>query len=286
MEEGALQVHPGKENTVLHFKLRKGDMERGFNESEVIVEDQFETAPVEQAHLETHAGLAQVDNDGKLTVWTSTQLPFIARIFLQQVLQLPATKIRVSKTAVGGAFGGKNELSVEHHISLLALKTGRPVKMVWTRGDEFQRSTRRHRMFMEYKSGAKKDGTILAMEARIIMDNGPITSWSVVPPSKAFLHIGPYNIPNVKVDNYLVYTNMPPMCSMRGFGSTSPAYASETHMEHMARTLGIDSVTFRLKNALREGDVLASGQIVGTCGLTECIQKAAAAADFLPNQGG
>jgi CO/xanthine dehydrogenase Mo-binding subunit len=116
------------------------------------------------------------------------------------------------------------------------------------------------------------------MEIKIVMDNGPVTSWSVVPPAKAFLHIGPYNIPNVKADNYLVYSNMPPMCSMRGFGSTTPAYASEAHMERVARTLGIDSTAFRLKNALKQGDVLASGQTLGTCGLGECIQKAAEAA--------
>jgi CO/xanthine dehydrogenase Mo-binding subunit len=278
MKPGAPQIHPGKENVVLHFKLRRGDVEEGFAQSHTVVEDHFETQPVEHAHIETHGAVARVDRNGKLTVWTSTQLPYILRVFLQSVLLIPASKIRVVKTAVGGAFGGKNELSVEHHISLLAMKTGRPVKMVWGREDEFQRSTRRHRMFLDYKTGAREDGTILAMEMKIIIDNGPITSWSVVPPAKAFLHIGPYNISNVKADNYLVYTNMPPMCSMRGFGSTTPAYASETHMERVARTLGIDSVAFRLKNALKQGDVLASGQTLGTCGLSECIQKAASAA--------
>lgn len=278
MKPKAARVHNEKENTVVHFKLRRGDIEKGFEQSDVIVEDHFETKPVEHGHIETHAGMARVDQNGKLTVWTTTQLPYIIRIFLQSVLLLPATKIRVVKTDVGGAFGGKNELSVEHHIALLALKTGRPVKMVWKREDEFQRSTRRHRMFMDYKTGAKKDGTLMATELKIIIDNGPITSWSVVPPSKAFLHIGPYNIPNVKIDNYLVYSNMPPMCSMRGFGSTTPAYASETHLERLARTLGIDSVAFRVKNALKQGDILASGQTLGTCGFIECIQKAASAA--------
>lgn len=286
MNPKAPQVHPDKENIVLHFKLRQGDVVQGFNQSDVVIEDHFETKPVEHCHIETHAGIAQVDDSGKLTIWCTSQLPFIIRIFLQAVLQLPATKIRVVKTDVGGAFGGKNELSVEHHIALLALKTRRPVKMAWTRKDEFERSTHRHRMFLDYKTGAKRDGTLMAMEVQIVIDNGPITSWSVVPPTKAFMHIGPYRVPNVKVDNYLVSTNMPPMCSMRGFGSTTPAYASETHMEHVARNLGIDSVAFRLKNALKQGDVLASGQTLGTCGLTECIQKAAEAAGLVNKQGG
>jgi CO/xanthine dehydrogenase Mo-binding subunit len=277
MKADAPSVHPDKDNVVLHFKLRQGDVEQGFSQSDVVVEDQFQTQLVEHSHMETHGGLAQVDNNGKLTVWSSNQLPFILRILLQMVLGMPATNIRVIKTNVGGAFGGKNELSIEHHAALLALKTGRPVKMVWTREDEFQRSTLRHRMFMDYKTGAKKDGTLTAVQVRIIMDNGPITSWSMVPPTKAFLHFGPYRVPNVKVDNFLVSTNMPPQCSMRGFGSTSPTYGAEVHMEHVTRTLGIDSVAFRLKNALREGDVLACGQKLGTCGLTEAIERAAEA---------
>ncbi len=275
MKPGAPQVHPGKENMHTHFKLRKGNVAVGFSQSDVVVEDHFETKLVEHCHLETHAALADVDHNGKLTVWSSTQLPYTLRPLLQMVLQMPSNKIRVVKSAVGGGFGGKNEISVEHHISLLAFKTGRPVKMVWTREDEFERSTLRHRMHMDYKTGVKKDGTIMSMEIRIIIDNGPITGWSVVPPTKAFMHPGPYFVPNVKVDNYLVYTNNPYQNTMRGYGSTPPNYASETHMEHVARTLGVDSVEFRLKNALKQGDILPSGQELGTCGLTECIQKAA-----------
>jgi CO/xanthine dehydrogenase Mo-binding subunit len=277
MKPDAPLVHPERDNLVLHVKLRRGDVEQGFSQSDLVVEDHFETPLVEHSHMETHCGVAQVDHNGKLTVWTSTQMPFIVRILLQMCLGMPATKIRVIKTAVGGAFGGKNELSVEHHIALLAIKTGRPVKMVWRREDEFQRSTLRHRMFMDYKTGVKKDGNLVAVEVRIVMDNGPITSWSMGPPRKAFLHFGPYRVPNVKVDNYLVSTNMPPQCSMRGFGSTTPTYGAEVHMEHVARTVGIDSVEFRLRNALREGDILACGQTLGTCGLSEAIRAAAAA---------
>ncbi|MFH1116090.1 MAG: molybdopterin cofactor-binding domain-containing protein [Pseudomonadota bacterium] len=277
MKPDAPLVHPERDNLVLHAKLRRGDVEQGFSQSDLVVEDHFETQLVEHSHMETHGGTAHVDHNGKLTVRTSTQMPFIVRILLQMALGLPATKIRVIKTDVGGAFGGKNELAVEHHIALLAMRTGRPVKMVWRREDEFQRSTLRHRMFMDYKTGVKKDGTLMAVQVQIIMDNGPITSWSMGPPKKAFLHFGPYRVPNVKVDNFLVSTNMPPQCSMRGFGSTSPTFGAEVHMEHVARTAGIDSVAFRLKNALREGDILACGQTLGTCGLGEAIRRVAEA---------
>ncbi len=277
MEPDSPLVHPEKPNLVLHGKLRRGDVDEGFGQSDRVVEDHFETQLVEHSHLETHGGMAHVDPDGKVTVWTSTQMPFILRILLQMTLGLPATKIRVIKPDVGGAFGGKNELSVEHHIAHLAVKTGRPVKMVWRREDEFQRSTLRHRMFLDYKTGAKMDGTLMAVQLRIVIDNGPITSWSMGPPVKAFLHFGPYRVPNVKVDNYLVSTNMPPQCSMRGFGSTTPTFGAEVHMEHVARTLGIDSVEFRLKNALKQGDVLACGQTLGSCGLSEAINQVAAA---------
>ncbi len=277
MQADAPRVHAEKDNLVLHVKLRLGDVEQGFNQSDLVVEDHFETQLVEHSHLETHGGVAHVDHNGKLTVWTSTQMPFIVRVLLQMAVGLPATKIRVIKADVGGAFGGKNELAVEHHIALLAMKTGRPVKMIWRREDEFQRSTLRHRMFLDYKTGVKKDGTLVAVQVQIVMDNGPITSWSTGPPRKAYLHFGPYRVPNVKVDNFLVSTNMPPQCSMRGFGSTTPTYGAEVHMEHVARSAGIGSVEFRLKNALREGDVLACGQTLGTCGLSEAIRQVAEA---------
>lgn len=277
MKPGSPKVHLDKENIVVHAKLRKGDVEEGFKQSDKVVEDHFETQLVEHSHLEPHGGVARVDTDGKLTVWSSTQMPFILRILLQMALGLPATKIRVIKPDVGGAFGGKNELSVEHHIALLAMKTGRPVKMVWRREDEFLRSTLRHRMFLDYKTGAKMDGTLVAVQLQIVIDNGPITSWSMGTAAKAFLHFGPYRVPNVKVDNYLVSTNMPPQCSMRGFGSTTPTFGAEVHMEHVARTVGIDSVEFRLKNALKQGDVLACGQTLGTCGLSEAITQVAEA---------
>lgn len=277
MKPGAPFVHPERDNLVVHVKLRRGDVEEGFKQSDLVVEDHFQTQLVEHSHMETHGGMAHVDHNGKLTVWTSTQMPFILRILLQMTLGLPATKIRVIKTDVGGAFGGKNELSVEHHIALLAMRTGRPVKMVWRREDEFQRSTLRHRMFLDYKTGVTKDGILMAVQVQIIMDNGPITSWSTGVPRKAFLHFGPYRVPNVKVDNFLVSTNMQPQCSMRGFGSTSPTFGAEVHMEHVARAAGIDSVAFRLKNALKAGDDLACGQTLGTCGLSEAIRAAAEA---------
>jgi CO/xanthine dehydrogenase Mo-binding subunit len=278
MKTGAPQVEPGQDNVVAKFSLRQGDMEAGFSRSDVIVEDDYETHLVEHCHLEPHGGVAKVDHRGKLTIWSSNQLPFTLRILLFMILKMPASKIRVIKTDVGGGFGGKNELSVEHHLALLALKTRRPVKMIWTRKDEFQSSTLRHRVFLHYKTGAKRDGRLMAMEVKTIIDNGSVTSWSPAPPTKGFMHIGPYKIPNVKVDNFVVSTNMPLQCSMRGFGHVPQVYAVETHIDHLAKKLGMNPIKFRLENALKEGDTLPTGQVLGSCGLTECIKKAAKAA--------
>lgn len=281
MKPGAPQIEPGQDNVVAKFSLRHGDVKAGFNQSDVIVEDDYETQLVEHCHLEPHGGVAKVDHRGKLTIWSTNQLPFTLRILLFIILKMPASKIRVIKTDVGGAFGGKNELSVEHHIGLLALKTRQPVKMIWSRKDEFQSSTLRHRVFLHYKTGAKRDGKLMAMQVKMFIDNGSVTSWSPAPPTKGFMHIGPYKIPNVKVDNFVVSTNMPLQCSMRGFGHVPQVYSVETHIDHLARKLGMDPVQLRLKNALKQGDALSTGQVLGSCGLMECIKKAAKEAGWV-----
>lgn len=281
MKPDAPKVHPPKENILDGFKLRRGDVDKGFSESDSVFEDHFETPMVEHCSMETHVGTAVFDDvTGKVTIWTAIQVPWIVRAVLQHVLHLPATKIRIIVTPVGGAFGGKNEPLIEHHLALLAMKTKRPVRMTLTRKEEFEYSSVRQRMYLDFKTGVKKDGTLVASQVKVIIDNGAGTGWGVVGLKKGFMFIGPYRIPNVKIDNFLVYTNTPIQSSMRGYNQVQAAFASEVHYERIARSLGMDSVQFRLKNALKDGDTLPTGQVLHGVGITECIQRVAEAAGW------
>jgi CO/xanthine dehydrogenase Mo-binding subunit len=280
MKPDAPKIH-GNSNIVTHLKIRFGEVERGWKESDVIFEEQITTPMVEHGHIEPHAGWAEVSPSGELIITTSTMRPFAFASDLAEVLKLPMHKIRVATSAVGGGFGGKNELTVEPYIAALALKTGRPVKMTFTREDEFEVSTTRHPYLMRYKSGLKKDGTLVARQVEIISDSGAYVSFGHSTLSKACIHAaGPYRIPHVAIEGYLVYTNNPVGGPMRGFGVTQLGFAYEVHMETIAAEMGIDPVEFRLKNAFADNCALPTGQVVRTVTLTECIQQAVAASGW------
>lgn len=201
-------------------------------------------------------------------------------MIIRQVTGLPHNKIRIIGAPVGGGFGGKNEVSVEPHVALLALKTNRPVKMVWTREDEFIRSTVRHRKFMDYKVGVKKDGTITAMEIKNITDNGAATGWGRTGLMKNFYSCGPYRVPNIKLDDYLVYTNTQVGGTVRGYMAAQPSFAHELLMDTTAEKLGLDPLIFRLKNALKNGDTSITGQVLHSVGIIETMKKAGEAAGW------
>jgi CO/xanthine dehydrogenase Mo-binding subunit len=212
---------------------------------------------------------------GELLVTTSTMRPFGLASDLSDVLNLPMHKVRVVTSAVGGGFGGKNELTVEAFSALLAMKTGQPVKMAFSREDEFEASTVRHPYITTYKSGLKKDGTLVARQVEIISDSGAYVSYGHSTLSKASIHAaGPYRIPHVAIDGYLVYTNNPVGGAMRGFGVTQLGFAYEVHMDTIATEMGIDPVELRLKNVLVDNCSLPTGQVIQTVTLTECIQQA------------
>jgi CO/xanthine dehydrogenase Mo-binding subunit len=281
----APQIHPSG-NLCFHRKIRKGDVEKGFREADKIIEDSLQTPWQEHASLEPHGGVAMVDAKGKLTVWSSNQSPFIFQGYLSSVLKMPAHKIRVIQTACGGGFGGKIEMSIEPHIALLALKTRRPVKMIWTREDEFIASTVRHRWFIEYKTGVKRDGTITAIQAKIIVDNGPYINWGESHMTKGSIFAcGPYNIPNVKVDAYLVYTNTIFSGAVRGFGVVQITAARESHLDNVARRLEMDPIELRLKNIVKDGDTTATGQVLHGVGVRETVLAAAKAAGWQLGEG-
>jgi CO/xanthine dehydrogenase Mo-binding subunit len=274
MKEGSPLVHE-KSNIVSHIKIRNGDIQKGWDESDRIIEETIRTPAVEHAMLEPHAAVAEVDIEGNYTVWASVQRPFTIASDLSRTLKVSMNKIRVITTAIGGGFGGKNEVTYEPIICVLAAKTQKPVKLVYTREEEFQASTVRHPYIMRYKSGLKKDGTLVARQVEIISDCGAYVTWGESTLTKAVIHsCGPYKIPYTWMDGFLVYTNNPVGGAMRGFGVTQLGYAYEVHMDTIAAEMGIDPVELRLKNIYTDNAILPTGQQVEVVTLKEIMKKA------------
>ena len=264
-------------NICNHFKLRKGDPERGFKESDLVLEDTYRSHMVQHTHLETHAAIAQVDSSGKILIWSNTQTPYFNRKALAKSLNLPLNQVRVMVTTLGGGFGGKSYLKAEPIGVALALKSkGRPVKLVFTREEEFGVAPVRHPTIIRCKTGMKKDGTWLAQETELIFDTG---AYADIGPrvcrNAGFSAAGPYQVPNVRIDSYCVYTNHPIGGAFRGFGIPQVSWAIESHLDVMAEKLGLDPVEVRLKNAVEEGSLSVTGQVLHSVGLKETLRQAA-----------
>jgi len=280
MRPDAPKVH-GDSNIVAHIKTRFGDIDRGWEESEVFFEETITTSMVEHVSLEPHVAFAKVDDLGELLVMTSGQRPHNYAISLAEVMQMPMHKVRVATPAVGAGFGGKNDITIEPYVAMLAMKTGKPVKMTYSREDEFQVSTVRAVYIMKYKSGLKKDGTLVARQLELIADSGAYVSTGYGSLDKACLQgAGPYRVPHVKIDGYLVYTNNPIGGSMRGLGATQTNYGYEIHMDTIAAEMGMDPVEIRLKNLIVDNSVLPTGQLLRGVTLTQCMEQAVAVAGW------
>jgi CO/xanthine dehydrogenase Mo-binding subunit len=254
--------------------IAEGDVDAAWAKCDVIVEGEFETQAQYHAYMEPCAALAEVDAAGKITVWSGNQSVFRVQANVAESLGLPMSKVRAVTPRVGGAFGGKMESTIQPLTVLLALKTRRPVKVTLTREQDFEMIRSRHPAKLWMKTGAKRDGTLLAREARIVLDAGAFADDSPgVAGICSLFGRGPYHIANVRLDTKAVYTNKLRAGAFRGFGGPQVAWAGETQIDEIADKLGMDPIDLRLKNAVRSGEDWMCGTKVNTVAMVECLEK-------------
>jgi CO/xanthine dehydrogenase Mo-binding subunit len=254
-------VHDGG-NVLRRWHLRTGDVAEGFRRADVVVEHTYRTPFVDHVYLETETGIGWIDAEGVLTLRVSTQVLEHFRD-VAEILRLPHGRVRLEGAYVGGGFGGKEDVTVECLLGLLVWKTRRPVQLVFSREESFIGHGKRHPYVMRYRSGARRDGTLTALEADLISDSGAyaaLSPWVLL--YSLVTATGPYRIPHVKVDATTVYTNNPVASAYRCFGSIQTCLAYEGQMDALAAALGIDPLALREKNFLRKGDALATGQVL------------------------
>lgn len=279
----APHVHD-EDNTFVHHKVRKGDVEKGFSESDFIIEKKFKTQFIEHSYIEPEAVLAEPAEHGGIKITGSVQNLFSTRRSVGAALNLDLNKVQIIQATLGGSFGGKDEVmtSMCCRAALLALKTGKPVKMVNTREESMLESYKRHPYVLYYKWGAKNDGSIIAMEIRCIADGGAYASMSPFVTWRSVVQAtGPYNCENVKTDVYAAYTNNNYTGAMRGFGSPQVNFAIESMMDELAERVGKDPLEIRLQNGFERGAMTATGQRLDhNVSLKEVLQKASEAIQF------
>ncbi len=262
-------------NICTHFKLNRGDIGRGFNESDQIFEDTFTLPATQHCFLETHACIASVEAGGRITVWATTQNPFVVRTQLANIFKVPVSKVRVIVPYIGGGYGGKVYPKVEPITVALAQKAGRPVRVVLSREEVFYTITK-HAAVIRMKTGVKNDGTLMARECEIHLDTGAYAEIGPrVAKKSGYTAAGPYRIPNLKIDSYSVYTNKPPAGAFRGFGVSQSAWAVESQMDIIAAALKMDPLELRLKNGYVDGDRFVTEEKLTGVGLEQCLNEVA-----------
>ncbi len=278
--------YPKAGTNIPHWrKTRRGDLEAGFAEADVILEDTYTVPRYAHCAIEPHVVVGRQDQAGRLTLWTASQSPYTQRaVFAEALAPLGFSHkdIRVITPYVGGGFGGKAGVSMEIIGAALATTVqGRPVKVRWTREQEFYNTYQRQGVVTKLKVGARRDGTITALEHTLYWDAGAYVEYGANVVNAAGLSAtGPYRVPAVKIDSLCIYTNLPPGGPYRGFGYSEFHFGLESHMTRLARELGMDPVEFRRINAIEEGDTLAYGEPMNPSGLREAIDRTAAAIDW------
>ncbi len=278
MKPGAPRVHEeiGDSNICVHYKIRKGNVDEAFAKADVIVESEYRTPVQEHAYLQPEAGLAYIDDEGRVTVVCGGQWTHEDQEQIAHALHLPEDHIRVIYPAIGGAFGGREDMSVQIILALAAWKLRKPVRIIWSRQESIIGHGKRHPVVLRAKWGATKDGKVIAIENEIIGDAGAyMYTTNKVLGNSTITSTGPYFIPNVKTDVYGVYTNNVPSAAFRGFGAPQALFMAEMQMNKLAEKLGMDPVEFRLKNALKDGDTMGVGTpSPSPVSVIQCIEAA------------
>lgn len=266
-------------NLLKHIKVRHGDINDGFEEADVVVERLYHTPTIEHAFLEPECSIGVPagfdDEHEKITIYVGSQIPYQDRNQIAKILGVPDGEVRVRGTLIGGGFGGKEDLAAQAHVALLAQATNTPVKMLYTRQESLLFHPKRHATQIRIKTGAKQDGTLVAVMAELYGDTGAYASLGDKVMTRATTHAtGPYDVDNAKIDCYAMYTNNPPSGAFRGFGVTQSAFAVESNMDLIAEALGMDPIDFRLKNAQKVGVTTATGQVLReSVGLLDTLEQ-------------
>ncbi|WP_148134079.1 xanthine dehydrogenase subunit XdhA [Candidatus Formimonas warabiya] len=287
LKENAPEIHEGTKNICGQHSYEFGNVLGGFKNADLIIEDEFRTPIVQHCPIENHASLAYLDNDARLIVHSATQIPFHLRRILSQVLGMPMGKIKVIKSYVGGGFGGKEDVCQEPINAVLALTTGNPVLLEFSREEEMVSTRTRHSMILELKSGVMKNGELVARELKVLSNTGAYAAHG---------HCVVYNIdaqfpvlyptPNISFAGLSVYTNMPIASAMRSYGISQYNFAMESHMDNIAQRLGMDPLDLRLKNICKLGyrDPQAYFS-VNSCGIEECLNKGKELSNWVVKRG-
>jgi len=289
MKPEAPLIHESLNNIAVILPVNFGNPDRALKDADYVREDLFYAPAAHQAALETHVCVGQWEQfSNKVTLWASSQAPFKCREALAKTLKMDLNDVRVIKMAVGGGFGGKLEMMpMDFAACLLSKKAGGfPVKICYNREEEFLASRRKHGMFYKIKSGVKKDGTLVAITGEVIADGGAYCSYGPTVLAAAIMRIFMvYKIQHFRISGYRVYTNTPISGAMRGFGGVQAGFAIESHMDLLAKGVGMDPIEFRLKNITTPNMTTVNKMVITTNGLKDCIEKAAEAAQWKQKRG-
>jgi putative selenate reductase molybdopterin-binding subunit len=288
-EDDAKGILDASRNLVGHIEVDVGDVEKGFEEADIVVENTYRTKQVKHSMSEPHVSMAYLDENERLVVISSTQVPFHTRRQLAHILQIPIGKIRVIKPRIGSGFGNKQGMHLEDVVAILALKTRRPVKMRYTREEEFFCGWTRHPQIIKMRTGAKKDGTIIANEMIVLANTGAYGDHAITVQANVGNKVLPlYPIPNLRFSCDVVYTNLPVCGAFRGYGATQGTFALESQIDELAKALNMDPLELRQKNRIKLHHVDPISKKIGesthgkvrvieSCGLGECIEQGAVA---------
>ncbi len=296
-EPDSYRIYDPARNLAAHIEANVGNVEQGFAEADLVIEGEYIVPQVQQTPLEPHIVITYWDEDERLIVRTSTQVPFHVRRIIAPVIGLPPRRIRVIKPRIGGGFGVKQEVLIEDLAAHLTIATGRPVRFEYTRAQEFRSSRSRHPQILKMRTGVKRDGTITANEMIVLANTGAYGTHALTVQSNTGSKSLPlYRAPHIRFVADVVYTNLPPPGAFRGYGVPQGIFALESHMDEVAKALGMDAIAFRQKNWIREGDenplsvALGEGkeglvQVIQSCGLPGCIEKGKAAIGWDEKRG-